>query len=312
MAEDNNYDPGDWRGHDFGAAKASYASTAAASVRAASVAHVPVSSLIPDRLVSQSTSPLVVMCDVTGSMGTWPKTIFSKLPYLDIEGRTYLGPDMEISFAANGDLHDQWPLQVQEFGEGTALKDNLGKLLIEGGGGGPVGGQEAYEMGALYYARNVDFPNAVKPIFIFIADEQPHVSVSKSNAAQYKVSIEGGYIQTDAIFAELKTRYSVYLVHKSYSPQSRAEWVRLLGEDHIVDLEDPERVVDVIFGILARETNQVSYFKTEIEGRQTPAQVKTVYKALETVHRNLPAVVNGKGKSTMHKPSGGKPTQSLI
>lgn len=309
MAEDNNYDPGQWKGHDFGTARSYYTASAPAAASQAAAQHVQVASLVPDGLVTQSTSPLVVMVDVTGSMGTWPGVIFSKLPYLDIEGKAYLGPDMEISFAANGDLLDQWPLQIQPFGSGLELKDRVLKLLVEGGGRGPDSGCEAYELGALYYARCVEMPNAVKPVFIFVADEQPHARVTAQVAKTVKIDI-ASTLTVDEVFAELKTRYSVYLVHKAYSPTSRREWVRLLGEDHIVDLQEPERVVDVIFGLLAMETGRTPYFRSELEGRQTPAQVATVYKALETVHRNIGTTAAG--HSTMHRPSTGTPTKSLL
>lgn len=315
MAEDANYSPGNWKGHSFVDARKAYDANATRTYTAAVTAGVTAESLVPERLVTQSTSPLVVQVDVTGSMGAWPKTIFSKLPYLDIEGKTYLGPDMEISFAAVGDAYsDKFPLQVEEFGSGTVLEGRLANLKVEGGGGGSH--HETYELGALYYARNVDMPNAVRPIFIFVADEAPYAEVPISKAREVcKVKIES-VLSVDEVFAELKTKYSVYLVHKPFGDggATRREWVRLIGEDHIADLDDPERVVDVIFGILAKETGRVDYFKSEIEGRQTPVQVQTTYKALGTVHKkdpNLPAVAGG-GKSTMHKPTGGKPTKGLI
>ena len=313
MAETADYNPGNWKGHSFADARAAYDANATRTYTAAVSSGVAASSLVPDRLVTQSTSPLVVQVDVTGSMGAWPRTIFSKLPYLDIEGKTYLGPDMEISFAAVGDAYsDKFPLQVEEFGSGTVLETRLANLKVEGGGGGSH--HETYELGALYYARNVDMPNAVRPIFIFVADEAPYAEVPTSKARDVcKVKTER-VLTVDEVFAELKTKYSVYLVHKSFpGGETRKEWVRLIGEDHIADLDDPERVVDVIFGILAKETGRVDYFKSEIEGRQTPVQVQTTYKALGTVHKasaDVPAVIGG--KSTMHRPSGGKPTKGLL
>ena len=313
MAEDADYRPGAWSGHSFVDARAAYDANATRTYATAVATGVTAESLVPDRLVTQSTSPLVVQVDVTGSMGAWPKTIFSKLPYLDIEGKTYLGPDMEISFAAVGDAYsDKFPLQVEEFGSGTVLETRLANLKVEGGGGGSH--HETYELGALYYARNVDMPNAVRPIFIFVADEAPYDQVPVAKAREVcKVKIER-VLTVDEVFAELKIKYSVYLVHKSFpGGETRKEWVRLIGEDHIADLDDPERVVDVIFGILAKETGKVDYFKSEIEGRQTPVQVQTTYKALGTVHKasaDVPAVIGG--KSTMHRPSGGKPTKGLL
>lgn len=315
MAEDNDYKPGAWSGHSFADAKAAYTVSAPHTYAAAVATGVKAESLVPARLTTQSTSPLVVQVDVTGSMGAWPATIFSKLPYLDIEGKEYLGPDMEISFAAVGDAYsDKFPLQAEEFGAGTVLKDKLANLKVEGGGGGSH--HETYELGALYYARNVDMPNAVRPIFIFVADEAPYASVPVQKARDVcKVALAKD-MTVDEVFAELKLKYSVYLVHKPYPDGgvTRREWVRLIGEDHIADLQDPERVVDVIFGILAKETGRVEYFKSEIEGRQTPVQVQTTYKALGTVHSTVdadPLAVVG-GKSTMHKPTGGKATKSLI
>jgi len=342
MAEDADFSPGAWKGHDFASAREFYADHAGRSYAEANAKGVEATSLVPSSLTTQSTSPLVVMVDVTGSMTTWPAVIFSKLPYLDIEGKEYLGPDMEISFAANTDLDDGYPLQIRKFGTGPSLKTELSNFII-GGGAGPVGGQEAYEMGALYYAFNVDMPNAVRPIFIFVSDEQPHAAVTSAAAQKYaKVDLgKKNRMTVDEVFDALKTKYSVYLVHKRYEDggRSRQEWVRLIGADRVVDLDDPERIVDVIFGILAQETGRVDYFKKEIEGRQNPRQVATVYKALGTVHAkpatpppsaHVPSVDMGrfeglqvpepppepapvgKGKSTLHRPTGGKPAKGLL
>ena len=81
----------------------------------------------------------------------------------------------------------------------------------------------------------------------------------------------------------------------------RARWVELLGEDHVADLDDPERVVDVVFGILAKEANKVDYFRDEIEKRQTADQVRTVYESLRTIHRKKPAGASGSGSSPSGK-----------
>ena len=78
-----------------------------------------------------------------------------------------------------------------------------------------------------------------------------------------------------------------------------------MGEDHVVELPDAKRVVDVIFGILARETGRIEYFREEIEGRQDPDQVKTVYKSLATIHK-LPAAGKpvDRGNSILKLPEG--------
>jgi hypothetical protein len=82
-------------------------------------------------------------------------------------------------------------------------------------------------------------------------------------------------------------------------------WAELLsgkkedGNAHIANLPQADRVVDVIFGILAKETNRIAYFEHEIEDRQDVDQVKTVYTSLKTIHK-IPTVAKT-GKSVMKK-----------
>jgi hypothetical protein len=313
MAETADYDPGGWKGHDFTAARKSYDAHAGRSYADATARGVTAADLVPATLTTDSPSPLVVVCDVTGSMDEWPKTIFSKLPYLDIEGKQYLGPDMEISFAAVGDAtcSDKYPLQVRKFDRGTPLAEHLKALVIEKGGGGDS--CESYELAALYYARNVSMHKASKPIMIFIGDEGLHEYVERAHGVANHVNLSAR-IDTKDVFEELTRKFSVYVVRKYYGRNEagiQAQWASLLGEDHVVPLDDPGRVVDVIFGILAKETGKIDYFRKELEGRQNAAQIATVYQSLKTVHANVPKTKAAKGRSVMHLPEGTK-TKGLL
>lgn len=316
MSESNDYDPGVWKGYNFASARKAFDANAGRSYGDAVSAKVSSSDLLPNVVETVSKRPLVILSDVTGSMGEWPAVIFSKLPYLDLEGKQYLGEDMEICFAAIGDANcDNYPLQVRQFAKGLDMKAQLEKLVIEGGGGGQT--METYDLGALYFARNFRFPNAVsKPIVIFIGDEQPYDYVKRAQADRYaKVSLNQD-VSTEDVFAELKEKCAVYLVRKPYDvrsaePEIRGHWENLVGNDHIVELPDAARIVDVIFGILAQETNKVAYFRDEIEGRQRADQVKTVYKSLATVHAAAPKLL-GSGKSTMFRSGSGVKSKSLL
>lgn len=318
MSESADYDPGPWRGHDFKEAYDKYDSHVGRSYRDASsrTGGGTSSTHLPEASVSSDCSnPLMILCDVTGSMGEWPKVMFSKLPYLETEGKEYLGEDLEICFGAIGDATcDSHPLQVRPFSKGTALKDRMLELDIEGGGGGHL--TESYELAALYAVHNVAIPRAIKPILILIGDEKPYPFIDREHANKWAHVTLQERPSTKKVFEQLKAKFSVYMIRKPYGKSSaerddglsrtdeeiRSCWVDLLGLDRVVDLAEAGRVVDVIFGILAQEAGRVDYFREEIEGRQKPEQIATVYKSLASIHNpttSRRAAPSARGQSIM-------------
>ncbi|MBU0666389.1 MAG: hypothetical protein ABIC91_01050 [Nanoarchaeota archaeon] len=298
MSESGDYNPGPWRGHDFGSARKTYDAHVGRSYSVAKSQKKTIKDVVEPTLKTNSKSPLVIACDVTGSMGSWPATIFSKLPYLDLEGKEYLGPSMEISFAAVGDAYcDDYPLQVRPFAGGKDLENRLKELIIEGGGGGTA--QESYELAAMYYANNVDMPRAKnKPIFIYIGDEGFYDFVNSDQVKKHSYVTMSSRTSGKKAFENLKKKYSVYLIRKPYETgrgnglsvmdqRIYDQWAEVLGADHITMLPEASRVVDVIFGILAKETERIDYFHDELKGRQTDAQVSTVLKSLKPIHGGL-------------------------
>ncbi|MBI5420855.1 MAG: hypothetical protein HZA35_00905 [Parcubacteria group bacterium] len=251
-----------------------------------------------------SSRPLIVISDVTGSMGRWPAVMAGKLPYLYHEARDmYLGEDVEICWMAVGDAYapDNYPLQIRPFaGNREIVASRLKELFIEGGGGSDV--TESYELAALYLLHNCTTPNTgdSKPVVIFIADEQPYDFIPVDKAKNVAGVTLQKRTSTKEVFAKLQERFAIYLVRKPYGDNLGRKnemdevnrviyqaWVKLLGFDHIASLPDAERIVDVIFGILAAEVDKEEEFRGEIERRQRPEQVTSVYKALETIHRRL-------------------------
>jgi hypothetical protein len=300
MSESYDYQPApQWKAHDFGAARKAYDAHIGSSYSDATAKGVTAGSLIEPKVRSTAERPLIIVIDQTGSMGEWPKTMFSKLPYLDHEVRDYLGSDAEICFVAIGDAwnrRERYPLQVRPFTTGADLAKRLTELVIVGDGGGNQG--ESYELAALYLARNLEVSPMAQPIVIFIGDEPYHDPISIEDAKAYsQVTLQKRMPAREA-FAELQAHASVYFIQKPYGSSSFSEqhgmngatkeandcWVSVMGDDHVALLADPNRVVDVIFGILAREVNRVDDFKHEIEGRQKPGQVAQVYKSLATIH----------------------------
>jgi hypothetical protein len=333
MSETADFDRGNWRGHDFGSARDTYDVHVGRSYSKAVSSGVKMEDLVPETLKTNSPAPLVILCDVTGSMGEWPTTIFSKLPYLELEGQEYLGKKMEIAWGAVGDAQcgDRYPLQMRQFTKGTKLKDELEKLVIEGGGGG--GMKESYELAALYCARNIEMPKAINPLCIIIGDEGFYDIVDKGDVKKFAYASMQDSLTAKEVFDELQRKFSVYLIRKRYdryrtdgdemSPSDKniyKQWEEVLGADRISVLPEAGRVVDVIFGILANETNRVEYFRDELVDRQSkdddgPEKIETVMKSLETIHQ----VSDGKdvkllrsGKSITRKSKKGKKTKSLL
>ncbi len=300
MAESADYDPGPWKGHDFKTARKAYDANVGRAYSDAVDKDLKATDLVPKTIETDSESPVVIVCDGTGSMGDWPATIFSKLPYLDIEGREYLGETMKTSFAVIGDsvMGDKFGLQVQPFAAGKDMEKHLKALVVEGGGGSNA--VEGYDLAALYYGRNCSMPKAVKPIMIFIGDEGLYDQIDKSKAAEWThVDIEKR-LSIEQVFEELKQKFSVYLVRKLYDTSGtidapsasdkriQKQWEDLLGADHVSILPSADRVVDVIFGIFAKETGKIKYFKKELTDRQEADKVDVVMKSLKTIHK-LPA-----------------------
>ena len=323
MSESADYTTTSWVStHDYSAARATYTS----SVVNRSYANAAAARVAPRDLVKTGikleTPTLIVVTDVTGSMGQWPAVMFGKLPYLMHELKVYLGENARLLIAAVGDAtSDDYALQIHEpkatFDE---AKEALGSLVIEGGGGGTR--KESYELAGGYFLKAVDVARDVKPILVFIGDEAPYPQLTGTQLAALGVS-NAENMSTEELFKQLNEVYDVHLIHKPYSHYEtspvtadvKAAWLPLLPPEHIHPLREPERVVDTLFGILAGATEKVDEFVGELTSRQTPEQVKTVLTTLngyfKTVTASSPKQLRS-GKSTMHKLGPGKPSKPLL
>lgn len=320
MSESADYTSTSWvPNHDYTSARASYTSSVVdRSYAKATTAKVAARDLVKTG-IKLDTPTLIVVTDVTGSMGQWPAVMFGKLPYLMHELKSYLGEDAKLFMTAVGDAtSDNYPLQIQEpkatFDE---AKVALTSLVVEGNGGGQQ--KESYELAAGYMLHAVDVARNIKPILVFIGDESPYTELRSSQLAALGVQAEG--MTTRELFKRLNEVYDVYLIHKPYSHYDfspvtevvKNDWKPLLPPEHIVPLKQPERVVDVIFGILAAATGKSSVFERELLGRQTKEQVVTVMKSLSGLYSTIMAPKQlGSGKSTMHKLPSGRPSKPLL
>ncbi len=328
MSESGDYVETHWdHAHDFKKARATYDRDAGRSYHRAQEKKVTNKDLLVPRLSTRSRHPLIVVTDVTGSMHLWPGRMFSKLPFLEFEAKEYLGDDAEISFCAVGDLNsDTSPLQTRPFtGDKDAMKRQLNDEIVKEAGGGS-GLEESYEMAALYLLHCLEAPNADRPIVIFIGDEMPYSFVSPEQVEELIGITLPKRLTAKEVFAQLMERCEVFLIRKPYgeapatgggnalSPTDQRiydAWAKLIGADRIYDLPNPDRVVDVMFGLLAQATDRIQYFREELKGRQTPEQVAEVFKTLRIIHGDT-AEDGAAGEVVTHKKSGGKKAKPLI
>ncbi|WP_067469272.1 hypothetical protein [Actinomadura macra] len=197
---------------------------------------------------------IAVLFDVTGSMGGVPRTLQTKLPnLLGLLLRKGYVEHPHILFGAVGDATcDRAPLQVGQFEADNRMDDDLGKILLEGGGGGQM--TESYELAMYFMARHtaIDcFEKRGKRGYLFmIGDELGYPKVSRREIAK----VIGDDVEADvpiaAMVRELQRMYEVYFIipeggYHAGSRKLKDFWQELLGQ-HVLYLDDPAAVCETI------------------------------------------------------------------
>jgi hypothetical protein len=197
---------------------------------------------------------VAVLFDVTGSMQGVPRVLQANLPKLMglLIRKGYL-EDPQILVGAIGDATcDAAPLQVGQFESGIEIEEDLGKLFLEGGGGGHI--TESYELAMYFMARHTAldcFEKRGQRGYLFvIGDEAPYPKVKRKEVLH---NIGDG-LQTDLpveeVIAELQRTYDVYYVlpkmtqHWDNQTVNR-RWVKLLGQNAL-RLENPAAICELI------------------------------------------------------------------
>ncbi|MBU0666832.1 MAG: hypothetical protein ABIC91_05890 [Nanoarchaeota archaeon] len=251
---------------------------------------------------SDSENPIVVAIDVTGSMASWPKEIFDRLP-LFYQTLSQYKPDLEISFAAIGDAYcDSYPIQVNDFGKGVKLEDHLKALYPEGGGGGQS--SESYELFAYYMLNHCETPKAKNPFLFIYGDENFYSEINNKQVEHYIGDKLQTTLKSSDVWQKLLQKFNVYHLHKPYGGISdgqdksiKASWAKAIGSQKIIDLPSYDRAVDIAMGVVAKHWGEFGDFKSNLSARQNdPTVRKSVYDSLRFIHDDLSdkSVVTGK------------------
>lgn len=200
------------------------------------------------------TLAVAVLFDVTGSMRGVPRTLQSRLPdLLGLLLRKGYATDPQILFGSIGDATcDRAPLQIGQFESDNRMDDDLGKILLEGGGGGQM--TESYELAMYFMARHTSldcFEKRGRRGYLFIiGDELPYPKVKRREVRQVIGDDLRRDIPTGEIVTELTRMYDVYYILPAGAGhagdgQVLAAWRELLGQN-VIELDDLDAVCETI------------------------------------------------------------------
>jgi hypothetical protein len=197
---------------------------------------------------------IAVIFDVTGSMGSVPRILQTKLGALMrvLVQKGYV-QHPQILFGAVGDAYcDSVPLQIGQFESGLEMDDDLGKIYLEGGGGGQV--HETYELGIYFMARHTSidcWEKRRKKGYLFtIGDEKPYEVVRRQQVNNLIGDPILANIPVATIMAEVQERYEHFHIIPTNTSHGRSaevqnRWKALLGE-RVLILEDESAVCETI------------------------------------------------------------------
>lgn len=204
--------------------------------------------------------PIGVFLDVTGSMRETPVTMQKALPKLMATLKEAGVAHPQILFGAIGDFTcDKAPCQVGQFESGLEMEDDLGRMFMEGGGGGSY--EESYQNVLYFFARHTVTDAAEKRgqkgWLFMIGDEHPYATIRRNEAKE----LFGDDIQADIpvedLVKEVKEKYNVYFLIPvgtchGRDPALRRYWEKLLGAKNVGMIDDPSDLCNIIARVMTR------------------------------------------------------------
>lgn len=197
---------------------------------------------------------IAVLFDVTGSMRDVPRELQAKLPQLlGLLLRKGYVAHPQIMFGAIGDATcDRAPLQVGQFESDNRMDDDLGHILLEGGGGGQK--TESYELAMYFMARHTALDcyqkRGRRGYLFIIGDEMAYPRVKAGEVR----GVIGDGLQADlplaAVVAETTRTWDTYYVLPSAAyhagdSEVLGPWRRLLGQN-VIELADTNAACEII------------------------------------------------------------------
>lgn len=247
------------------------------------------------------TTPIVVLFDVTGSMGSLPIALQTKLPKLYglLMSKGYV-EHPQMLFGAIGDATcDRVPLQIGQFESDNRSDENLENLYLEGGGGGTM--EESYDLAAYFIAKHTTTDawekRGKKGYLFLIGDERVRPTIDRNHVKDLIGDSLEANIPTKDLFDQLSEKWNVYFLYAEQGSYSKAEiidgcWRGILGQNALV-MEDAEAVCETIGATIGmHESGDLASVIDDL--RETGADEK----AIESASRALATVGAAVGGST--------------
>ncbi|MCB0197076.1 MAG: zinc ribbon domain-containing protein [Anaerolineae bacterium] len=231
---------------------------------------------------SESTNPLIVAVDVTGSMANWPFEIFDRLPLL-FNTLSQYREDLEISFVAIGDAGcDRWPLQTTTFAGGYDLEQLLGSLYGEGGGGDAP---ESYGLFAHWVNTHVSVPKAGDtPFMIVFGDAPMHPTTPRKQISHLLGDQMGRDVDSIKAWQRVAQNWNVWFLRRPTGRPGDAvdkQWGQAITEQKIFHIQDEQRAVDYAMGLIARAWGHFGDFQDNMRARQSEDKVTEISEPIE-------------------------------
>jgi len=226
--------------------------------------------------------PIFLGLDTTGSMGPIPLFLVRNgLPHM-VETIIKAGiPDPQVLFTGIGDHEcDRAPLQIGQYESGDEELDHwLTTLWLEGNGGGNYGESYllAWFFAALYTAHD-HFEKRGKKGLLFTIGDEPTL---KELPARAQKALMGDGQYSDITSAELldkaRETYEVFHLHmlqgsKGLRPEVQDGWKQLLGDDHVIMVQDKADVAQIIADTVLKVVNAQNSGTTQAPGPQDVQQ----------------------------------------
>lgn len=251
-----------------------------------------------------NSTPIAVMFDVTGSMGSVPRQMQAELSKLHglLQRKGYV-EDPQILFGAIGDADtDYVPLQVGQFESDNRMDEQLRSIFLEGNGGGQM--SESYELAAYFMARHTATDawdkRGRKGYLFVIGDETCKPRLRARHVREIIGDRVSEDLSTAALWREVQERWEVFFILPRQTahydnPKVNQHWSDLLGE-RLLRLDEPTAVCDLIALTVGLLEDSIDLDEGLADLRDVgSANGASVGRALAVVGAGTPATRGGRG-----------------